>query len=59
MNALLSYALIAIPNFLGVSKKARDMVSRKAELSPKLDEALQLVSSAVSFVMYLAALSTQ
>jgi hypothetical protein len=43
--------------FVWASKKARDILSHKAGLLPKSDEALQLVSSAVSFARYLAALS--
>jgi hypothetical protein len=46
-------------SFIRASKKARDIFSHKAGLSPKSDEALQLVSSAVSFARYLAALSMQ
>jgi hypothetical protein len=44
-------------NFIKASRLSRNLLSHKAGLSPKPDEALQLISSAITFTRYLVVLS--
>lgn len=44
-------------NFIKASRLSRNLLSHRAGLSPKPDEALQLISSAITFARYLVAFS--